>query len=218
MKSVEVIGVERRFGERDVLRGVSFSIERGERVALVGPSGCGKTTLLQIVGLLDRATRGKLVVDGDDAAGWSDIERATMRLERFGFVFQNAQLLEHLSVRDNVALPAWRLGGDRRQALASADRLLERVGVEARKHARAKSLSAGEAQRAALARALVNGPGIVLADEPTGNLDSASARTALDALLATAEDGVAVLVVTHDLSVAARADRCLRMEDGLLVE
>lgn len=214
-KLVETVGIERRFGERDVLRGVSFSIDAGERVALVGPSGCGKTTLLQIIGLLDRPTKGKLVVEGEDAAGWSDEDRATMRLQRFGFVFQNAQLLDHLSVRDNVALPAWRQRGDRGEALVAADRLLERLGLDGRKHAAAKVLSAGEAQRAALARALVNGPAIVLADEPTGNLDSASARTALDALFG---DGVAMLLVTHDPAIAARADRVLRMEDGLLVE
>jgi putative ABC transport system ATP-binding protein len=214
---IETRDVERRFAERDVLRGITFGIAPGERVALLGPSGCGKTTLLQILGLLDRPTKGTLLVEGDDAGAWSDTERATVRLLRFGFVFQNAQLLEHLSVRDNVALPAWRQGGDRASALASADRWLERLGLDARKDARAKSLSAGEAQRAALARALVNRPALVLADEPTGNLDTASARAVLDALFGPAEDdGVAVLVVTHDLAVASRADRSLRMEDGRL--
>ena len=209
-------GIVRRFGEREVLRGVSFELRGGASVALLGPSGCGKTTLLQILGLLDRPTRGRLVVGGAPADALSERARAELRLRRFGFEFQNAQLLDHLTARENVALPGWRSLGSRRTALREADAWLERLGLAERAHGRASELSTGEAQRVAIARALVNGPDVVLADEPTGNLDSASARAVLDALFGLRGAGSALLVVTHDAAVAARADRILYMEDGTL--
>ncbi|HZJ72367.1 MAG TPA: ATP-binding cassette domain-containing protein, partial [Planctomycetota bacterium] len=173
--------------------------------------------LLHLLGLLDRPAQGSVWLDGADAWTWGRGTRARARLQRIGFVFQQHHLLEHLSARDNVALPAWRLGGSRRRALAEADRLLDRVGLSARARERAGVLSMGEAQRVALARALVNRPAIVLADEPTGSLDSASATQVLDALREVRETGGALLVVTHDDTVAQRADRSLCMRDGRLV-
>ena len=196
----------------DIVRGVSFTIERGEHVAMVGPSGSGKTTLLQMLGLLDRPNRGRVSFDGEDAWSASAGRRARLRLERIGFVFQQHNLLEHLSARENVALPAWRLGRARGPALAKADALLDRLGLAARRDARARALSVGEAQRVAIARALVNEPAIVLADEPTGSLDSASAQAVLEALAGCPT----LLVVTHDVDVAGSAKRIVKLRDGLL--
>ncbi len=214
---LEARDVGHRLGGQEILHGISLAVAAGESVALVGPSGCGKTTLLHLLGLLDRPCRGQVWLDGACASAWSRGDRARARLQRIGFVFQQHHLLEHLSARDNVALPAWRLGGSRRRALAAADALLERFGLAARARERAGVLSMGEAQRVALARALVNRPAIVLADEPTGSLDSASAAQVLQALGEVRETGGALLVVTHDDTVAQRADRSLAMRDGRLV-
>jgi ABC-type lipoprotein export system ATPase subunit len=212
---LEVDGIARRFGDRDVVADAALSIADGESVALMGPSGCGKTTLLQIIGLLDRPSAGKVVLRGCDAWREDAAIRAEMRLSWLGFVFQQNNLLPHLSARDNVALPAWRAGGSRREALQLADPWLERFGLAARASARASELSIGEAQRVAVARALINKPVLVLADEPTGSLDAAAAKDVVDALLAA--EGVAVLIVTHDPDVAARASRTIKMRDGRLV-
>jgi putative ABC transport system ATP-binding protein len=204
----------RRLGGRDVVGGVELAIARGESVALVGPSGCGKTTLLQMFGLLDRPDGGTVAIEGHDAWSGSERERAELRLRKIGFVFQQGNLLEHLTARDNVALPAWRAGGSRGAARAEADRLLEQVGLADRAHARAGELSVGEAQRVAIARALVNRPAVVLADEPTGSLDAESAERVMTALFAPV--GITLLIVTHDPDVAARAGRIVRMRDGKL--
>ncbi len=212
--AVTATGLERRFGTREVVAGIDVEIARGERVALVGPSGCGKTTLLQILGLLDRPDRGTVVLDGRDAWTWGERERADLRLRSIGFVFQQSNLLGHLTTRDNVALPAWHGGRARSESLAEADRLLGTVGLTDRARARASELSTGEAQRAAIARALINRPRLLIADEPTGSLDAASADAVLAALFA--PDGPAVLVATHDRAVAARTGRVLQMRDGKL--
>jgi len=209
-----VDNIRRRFDDRDVVDGISLSIDDGESVALMGPSGCGKTTLLQMIGLLDRPDGGRIELAGSDAWTARSSIRAELRLAKLGFVFQHSNLLGHLSARDNVALPAWRAGMSRSAALARADELLAPLGVAPRASALARELSIGEAQRVAVARALINRPALVLADEPTGSLDRASTQAVLDALVGT--PGVAVLVVTHDPEVAARAARTLRMRDGKL--
>lgn len=209
-------GLRRRFAGREVVAGISFEIGDGESVALMGPSGCGKTTLLQMIGLLDRPDSGQLRIG--DVAPWEDTAatRAELRLATLGFVFQHSNLIDHLTARENVALPAWRAGTARGAALRRADELLAPLGVAHRAGALVRELSVGEAQRVAVARALVNRPKLVLADEPTGALDAESAQAVLAALLEVA--GTAVLVVTHDPDVAARAGRTLRMRDGKLVE
>ncbi len=212
---IAVDALHRTFAGREVVGGVSLAIAAGETVAMMGPSGCGKTTLLQMIGLLDRPDGGRVTIGDVDPWAGSAAARAELRLTAIGFVFQHSNLIDHLSALDNVALPAWRATGDRREATTRATGLLERLGVAARAGSRAGTLSIGEAQRVAVARALVNRPQLVLADEPTGSLDAASATAVLDALLGT--DGVAVLVVTHDPEVAARAGRTLRMRDGKLV-
>jgi ABC-type lipoprotein export system ATPase subunit len=209
-----VEGLRRRFADRDVLDGVGFEITAGETVALMGPSGCGKTTLLQIVGLLDRPDGGRVVLGDHEPWSASASIRAELRLTWLGFVFQRGNLIDHLSARENVALPAWRAGQSRKAALARADELLAPFGMADRSDSPSHVLSIGETQRVAVARALVNRPQLILADEPTGSLDGESARSVLAALLAPGE--AAVLLVTHDPEVAARTSRTLHMRDGKL--
>ncbi|MDZ4771990.1 MAG: ABC transporter ATP-binding protein [Planctomycetota bacterium] len=198
------------------LRGVSLTIEPGEMVALVGPSGCGKSTLLNLLAGVDRADSGQVVVCGIDLAGTRD-ERALVELRRtcIGIVFQSFHLVPHLRVEENVALPLALAGKKDR---ARVDMLLERVGLSARRSHYPAELSGGEQQRTAVARALVHRPRLVLADEPTGNLDSQSGAQVL-ALLdeARSEVGAALLLVTHDAAVARLADRTLHMADGLFL-
>ncbi|MES1207273.1 MAG: ABC transporter ATP-binding protein [Pseudomonadota bacterium] len=208
--------VERRFGGALVVGGASLSIAAGEAVALVGPSGAGKTTLLQVLGLLDRPTTGRVYVAGVDAWGLSAGARAGIRLTQLGFVFQKNNLLPHLSSVDNVALPAWRYGGNRADARARAVRLLGDLGLAARAHTAARKLSVGEAQRVAVARALVNRPRWVLADEPTGALDSVAAAEVNRAFEHVRLGGSGLLVVTHDAALAGRFDRVITMRDGRL--
>ncbi|HLL23420.1 MAG TPA: ABC transporter ATP-binding protein [Kofleriaceae bacterium] len=216
MSLLAVDGVRRRFAGREVVDTISFALEAGENVALMGPSGCGKTTLLQMIGLLDRPDGGQIRIAGVTPWNETAATRAELRLVTLGFVFQHSNLIDHLTARENVALPAWRAGMHRRAALQRADELLAPLGLAPRASALARELSIGEAQRVAVARALVNRPKLVLADEPTGALDAGSARAVLAALFDVAR--TAVLVVTHDPEVAARAGRTLRMRDGKLAE
>jgi len=211
---LDVSAIRRRFGDRDVVAGISLAIADGEHVALMGPSGCGKTTLLQMIGLLDRPDDGSVKLGDVEPWRASASVRAELRLRSLGFVFQHSNLLPHLTARENVALPAWRAGTSPGQAAKRAGELLDQLGVGARADAAARELSIGEGQRVAVARALINKPRLVLADEPTGSLDAASAAAVLDALMGT--EGVSVLVVTHDPDVAARAARTLHMKDGKL--
>ena len=208
--------LERRFGSTTIVSGVSLSVAEGETVALIGPSGAGKSTLLQLLGLLDRPTSGEVTLDGVAAWSLSAVARARLRLTHLGFVFQRSHLLPHLSALDNVALPAWRLSGTRGIALERAEALLVSLGLGSRLSTAARKLSVGEAQRVAIARALVNRPRIVLADEPTGALDSAAAEQVRAAFTELAVTGTALLMVTHDASLAARFDRTLTMRDGRL--
>jgi len=215
---LEAAGLVRRRGDRAVIDGASLTLSAGDAMALMGPSGCGKTTLLHLLGLLDRPSAGTLTVGGVDPWRLDAGRRAALRLRHIGFVFQQSNLLPFLSARDNVALAAWRLGGDRRAALAQADALLARFGLAERAHTRGGVLSLGEAQRVAAARALVNRPGIILADEPTGSLDSLSTEAVLDTFEEIVRQGTALLVATHDARVADRMRRIVRMHDGVLEE
>ena len=196
--------------------GVSFTVADGAWVALVGPSGSGKTTLLQLLGGMDTPTSGSLTVDGQSMADMSDRALTRLRAERLGFVFQHFGLLPTLSVAENVALPQ-RLAG-RRTDMARVDQLLERVGLAHRSRHRPGQLSGGEMQRAAIARALVNAPKLLLADEPTGNLDTATSESILDLFRSLHADGLTMVIVTHNDQVAAAAQRRLVLRDGRLVE
>jgi putative ABC transport system ATP-binding protein len=200
------------------LRGVSLVIEPGDYVAIVGPSGSGKSTLMHLLGGLDRPSAGRLVIGGRDVSTLSPPEMARLRNETIGFVFQAFHLLPRTSAVDNVALPLVYRGVGARQRRAKAAEMLDRVGLGHRLHHRPNQLSGGEQQRVAIARALVTDPSVLLADEPTGNLDTATGNAVLGLL----EDlnttsGVALVLVTHDREVAARARRQIVMRDGLVV-
>jgi putative ABC transport system ATP-binding protein len=198
------------------LRGVSIRIEPGDYVAVVGPSGSGKSTLMHLLGALDRPSTGTLRVGGRDVAGLGRDELARVRNETIGFVFQSFQLLPRTSAVDNVAMPLVYRGVRRSERRRWAVAALEAVGMGHRLSHTPNQLSGGEQQRVAIARALVGDPQVILADEPTGNLDSVRGGEVMDLLEAlNADRGVALVVVTHDLDLAARAHRQLRMRDGM---
>jgi putative ABC transport system ATP-binding protein len=200
------------------LQCVSLTLEPGELVAVMGPSGCGKSTLLHLCGAMDRPTRGTVHIGDRDLATLDDGALTRLRRESIGFVFQFFNLLPMLTVRENIALPRLLAGADSTSALADATRLAERVGLGHRLDHRPAHLSGGEMQRAAIARALVHRPMLLIADEPTGNLDSANGAQIL-ALLAELhrETSVSILLATHADDVAALADRVIRMKDGRIV-
>lgn len=216
-------GVEKTWDARGrapvrALKDVSLAAAAGETLAIVGPSGSGKTTLLAILGGLLQPDRGRVLLDGREFGTVAEAERERLRATQIGFVFQRGLLVEHLTARENVALVARAIGIGRAEALAHATALLERLGLRERADAFAAALSPGEAQRVAVARALVNGPRLVLADEPTAHLDRATGAAVVAALreLCTAHDAALVLV-THDTRLTAVADRTLQLDDGRLI-
>jgi ABC-type lipoprotein export system ATPase subunit len=220
---IEVRGVAKAYVDGGVhvpvLRGVDFEIGVAEVVALLGPSGCGKSTLLNILGCLDRPSAGAYRLSGRDVSHLSREQEAWVRLHYIGFVFQSFHLIGHASALENVALPLYYAGVPRKQREARAVAMLERVGLGDRLHHRPNQLSGGQRQRTAIARACVTKPKLLLADEPTGALDTQSGREVL-ALIADlhAETGMTVVIVTHDKSVAASAGRRIEMRDGLIVD
>ncbi|MGW5352422.1 ABC transporter ATP-binding protein [Streptomyces sp. NPDC004031] len=200
------------------LHPADLTIARGEFVTVVGPSGSGKSTFLNVAGLLDRPSRGRYLLDGIDTAGLGERDRAALRGRRIGFVFQSFHLLPHQSAIDNVALSLLYTGTPRGKRRRLAAETLERVGLGHRLRATVVHLSGGERQRVAIARALVNRPSLLLCDEPTGNLDTATARTVLALLGELHASGFTVLVVTHDPGVAALGQRAVVIRDGVLRE
>ncbi|MET0557026.1 MAG: ABC transporter ATP-binding protein [Vicinamibacteria bacterium] len=206
-------------GGRDltVLRGVSFDLEPGGFLAILGPSGSGKTTLLGLLAGLDRPRSGRVVLDGQDLAALDEDARARLRGEKVGFVFQSFQLLPALTARENVQVPL-ELRGQAAEARRRADELLERVGLGGRGHHYPAQLSGGEQQRVALARAFSHRPRLVFADEPTGNLDTATGASVIELLSeVNRESGTTLVLVTHDGDLARRARRVLRLADGSVV-
>jgi putative ABC transport system ATP-binding protein len=220
--AIEAVDVKRTYQLDGVsvsaLRGVSLTIGRNDHVAIVGPSGSGKSTLMHLLGGLDQPTSGQLLIGGRDVAGLTAAEMAQLRNETIGFVFQSFHLLARTSALDNVALPLVYRGLSGRERRRRAADMLERVGLAHRVDHRPNQLSGGEQQRVAIARALVTDPTVLLADEPTGNLDSATGAAVLELLeQLNTESGVAVALVTHDREVAARAQRQITMRDGLII-
>jgi putative ABC transport system ATP-binding protein len=218
---VQVRGAYRDYpmGQETVhaLRGVSIEIARGDYVAIVGPSGCGKSTLLNLLGVVDRPTRGQVLIEGRDTAAMRDREATEFRLRNIGFVFQRFYLMAMLTARENVELPMAEAGVGTAERVARARELLEYVGLKARERHRPGELSGGEQQRVAIARALANRPGLLLADEPTGELDVRTGAEIIDLFRRLTRDGTTVVVVTHDLELAAAARRTIQMRDGQIV-
>ena len=217
--ALRLSGVTRAFAQGrkrlEVLRGVDFSLAPGEIVALVAPSGAGKSTLLHIAGLLDTPTAGEVAIDGEPVAGLPDRARTAVRRDSLGFVYQFHHLLPEFTAEENVVIPQMTAGRSRAEASERARALLARVGLAERTGHRPAELSGGEQQRTAICRALANAPRVLLADEPTGNLDPETSGRVFDLLLEVVrETGLAALIATHNDALAARMDRTVRLEGG----
>ncbi|MDO8687328.1 MAG: ABC transporter ATP-binding protein [Dehalococcoidales bacterium] len=206
-----------RMGKVEIpaLRGVNLTIEQGEMVAIIGASGSGKSTLMNIIGFLDKLTSGTYIFDGLDVSGLNDNQLAELRNDKIGFVFQDYGLLRRASAVANVELPLIYSGS--RQKHQRALEALERVGLAARANHKPTELSGGEQQRVAIARALVNNPAIILADEPTGNLDSVSSAEIVGIFRKLNQEGITVVMVTHEMDIATQAKRIIRIRDGQII-
>ena len=216
---IKVKDVTKSFDRLQVLKGIDLTVERGEIISIVGPSGAGKTTLLQIMGSLDRPDSGTVSYDGTDVFSMSEKQKARFRNANIGFVFQFHQLLPEFTIAENVAMPALIGGMSRSKALARAKELLDYLGLGDRISHKPSQLSGGERQRGAVARALVNSPDVVLADEPSGSLDSVNRQELHRLFFDLRRDmGQTFVIVTHDESLAAMADRTIAMHDGRITE
>lgn len=212
------VDIKKKYGELEVLKGIDLEIQSGEIIAIVGPSGAGKTTLLQILGTLDKADSGQIFLDNTELSGLNDKSLVRLRNEELGFVFQFHNLMAELTALENVSLPGW-IGKRNEEAVkAKAAKLLETLGLGERKDHLPSELSGGEQQRVAVARALVNDPKIIFADEPTGNLDTKNADELHQLFFDIREQfNCSFVIVTHNKDVAAQADRTITLKDGLLV-
>lgn len=216
---IRIENLKKQFGDLQVLKGVSLEVERGEVVSIVGPSGAGKTTLLQLIGTLDKPTAGKIFFDGEEVSQMNSKRLATFRNKHIGFVFQFHQLLPEFTALENIVIPALIAGRDRKEAEKEAFELLRIMNLEERAHHKPAEMSGGENQRIAVARALINHPDVILADEPSGSLDSHN-KEELHKLFFDLRDkfGQTFIIVTHDETLAKLTDRTIRMVDGTIAE
>jgi len=198
------------------LDGITVSFERGSFWAIMGPSGSGKSTMLNLLGCLDRPTSGQYILEGQDVSSLDDDALSEIRLKRVGFIFQSFNLIPQLTVRENIELPLYYLGWDPGSSAERARELAAKVGLEKRLAHRPSELSGGEQQRVAVARALANDPAILLADEPTGNLDTATGEEIMRLIAELNEQGKTIIMVTHEAHIAAFAKRCLHLRDGIV--
>ena len=215
---IEIKNIRKSFGSLEVLRGIDLTIEKGEVVSIVGPSGAGKTTLLQIIGTLDKPDSGIVYVDGIDTTQLSQKKLSDFRNKHIGFVFQFHQLLPEFTAIENIMIPAYIAGTSNKEARRRAEELLGFMGLSERAHHKPNELSGGEKQRVAVARALINNPAVILADEPSGSLDSKN-KEELHQLFFDLRDkfGQTFVIVTHDEQLAQLTDRTIHMRDGILV-
>jgi putative ABC transport system ATP-binding protein len=202
--------------ELPVLKGITLDIYKNDYVALMGPSGSGKSTLMNILGCLDSPTGGRYNLNGQDVSGMEDDDLAAVRNKEIGFVFQQFNLLPRLTAAENVALPLIYAGISKKERIERAEAVLHKVRLEDRMHHKPNELSGGQCQRVAIARALINNPAIILADEPTGNLDSKTSHEIMDILTKLHEDGNTIVLVTHEEDIAGFARRVVRLRDGLV--
>lgn len=214
---IEIENLTKRFGNLEVLKGVNLKVEKGEVISIVGPSGAGKTTLLQLIGTLDRPNCGSIRFNGEELTKMNEKRLAKFRNKHIGFVFQFHQLLPEFTALENIIIPALIAGNDRKEAEKEAMELLRILGIEERAHHKPAEMSGGENQRVAVARALINHPDVILADEPSGSLDSKN-KDELHRLFFDLRDrfGQTFIIVTHDEGLASFTDRTIRMVDGVV--
>lgn len=215
---IKLTGIHKSFGQLEVLKGIDLHIKEGEFVSIVGASGAGKTTLLQIIGTLDTAHEGEVVINGVDIKKLSDKQLSAFRNKELGFVFQFHQLLPEFTALENVCIPGYIARRDSKEVEEKAKELLTKLGLQDRFHHKPNELSGGEKQRVAVARALINDPKLILADEPSGSLDSENKKELHSLLRKLCDDyGLTILLVTHDSELAGTSDRVIEMKDGLIV-
>ncbi len=210
--------VYENFGvKNEVLKGINLVIKKGEFVSIMGPSGSGKTTLMNIIGCLDTATSGKYYLDGKDISNLNDDELSEIRSEYIGFVFQQFYLIQYLNVLENVLMPTIYSKKDRKNIKEKAKELLEKVGLGDKLNFKPSQLSGGQQQRVAIARALINEPQLILADEPTGALDSKTAESIMKIFKELNEEGKTIVIITHDPSIASQTKRIIKIKDGKII-